>query len=300
MAGAALVLACLTPAWTAAATADVASGAKKPSAALTAPEIVAKNVAARGGLEAWRKVQTMVWTGRLERSRTPAPSMPFLLNQKRPNKTRFEVRAMGEHTVRVFDGEHGWKSHDAMGGRPSVQPFTTEENRFASGEHTIDGPLMELHAQGSTVGLRGIEALEGRKAYHLSVRLVSGELEEVWVDTKTFLEVKVARMTYGPNGAPRMVPTLYRDYKNFEGLQIPTTIQIGDGSTGTPDRIQIDHVALNMGLDDRLFEKPGTTGRRHMLGSGAQPAPPVGAAPATAGESVAPPPSGTDPQSEPK
>ena len=300
MAGAALVLACLTPAWTAAATADVASGAKKPSAALTAPEIVAKNVAARGGLEAWRKVQTMVWTGRLESSRTPAPSMPFLLNQKRPNKTRFEVRAMGEHTVRVFDGEHGWKSHDAMGGRPSVQPFTTEENRFASGEHTIDGPLMELHAQGSTVGLRGIEPLEGRKAYHLSVRLVSGELEEVWVDTKTFLEVKVARMTYGPNGAPRMVPTLYRDYKNFEGLQIPTTIQIGDGSTGTPDRIQIDHVALNTGLDDRLFEKPGTSGRRHMVGSGAQPAPPAGAARATPGESAASPPSATDPQSEPK
>jgi len=299
-AGAALVLICLTPTWTAAVTAEATSGAKKPATALTAPEIVAKNVAARGGLEAWRKVETMVWTGHLESARTPAPSMPFLLNQKRPNKTRFEVHAMGEHMVRVFDGEHGWKSHDGIGGRPNVQPFTTEENRFASGEHTIDGPLMDLHAKGSTVGLRGIEALEGRKAYHLSVRLVSGELEEVWVDTKTFLEVKVARMTYGPNGAPRMVPTLYRDYKNFEGLQIPTTIQIGDGSTGTPDRIQIDHVALNMGLDDRLFEKPGTSGRRHMVGSGAQPAPPAGAARATPGESAASPPSATDPQSEPK
>ena len=294
------MLVCLTPAWTAAVTADAASGAKKPAAALTAPEIVANNVAARGGLEAWRKVETMVWTGHLESARTPAPSMPFLLNQKRPNKTRFEVHAMGEHMVRVFDGEHGWKSHDGIGGRPNVQPFTTEENRFASGEHTIDGPLMDLHAKGSTVGLRGIEPLEGRKAYHLSVRLVSGELEEVWVDTKTFLEVKVARMTYGPNGAPRMVPTLYRDYKNFEGLQIPTTIQIGDGSTGTPDRIQIDHVALNTGLDDRLFEKPGTSGRRHMVGSGAQPAPPAGAARATPGESAASRPSATDPQSEPK
>jgi hypothetical protein len=80
-------------------------------------------------------------------------------------------------------------------------------------------------------------------------------------------------MTYGPDKTPRMVPTLYRDYKNFEGLQIPTTIQIGDGSTGTPDRMQIDHVALNMGLDDRLFEKPGAIGRGHMPGAGAPPPP---------------------------
>ena len=46
MAGAALVLACLTPAWTAAVTAEATSGAKKPATALTAPEIVANYVAA--------------------------------------------------------------------------------------------------------------------------------------------------------------------------------------------------------------------------------------------------------------
>jgi hypothetical protein len=272
-AGAALVLVCVTPTGTAAVTADAAGGAKKSAAALTAAEIVAKNVAARGGLETWRKVQTMVWTGHLESSRTPAPSMPFLLDQKRPNKTRFEVQAMSEHSVRVFDGEHGWKSHDGAGGQSVVQPFTPEETRFASGQHTIDGPLMDLPAKGSTVGLRGIEPLEGHKVYHLSVHLVNGELEEVWIDTKTFLDVKVARITYGPDKTPRMVPTLYRDYKNFEGLQIPTTIQIGDGSTGTPDRMRIEQVAVNMGLDDRLFEKPGAIGRRHMPGPGAPPAP---------------------------
>jgi hypothetical protein len=32
---------------------------------LTAAEIVSKNVAARGGLQAWRAVQTMTWKGKL-------------------------------------------------------------------------------------------------------------------------------------------------------------------------------------------------------------------------------------------
>ncbi len=30
---------------------------------LTAAQIVEKNVAARGGLDAWRKIQTMAWVG---------------------------------------------------------------------------------------------------------------------------------------------------------------------------------------------------------------------------------------------
>jgi hypothetical protein len=63
-----------------------------------------------------------------------------------------------------------------------------------------------------------------------------------------------------------VVPMLYRDYQSFEGLKIPTTIQIGDGSTGTPDRMRIDHVALNLGLDDRLFVNPGNSRRSALTG----------------------------------
>ena len=282
-------LACLTALWPVGFAAG--AEAKKPAAgsAPTVAEIVAKNVAARGGLDAWRKVETMVWTGHLESARTPAPSMPFLLDQKRPNKTRFELHALREHTVRVFDGTHGWKSQSGGGVQPSVKPFTAEEVRFARGEHTIDGPLIDVDAKGNQVALAGVEQLDGHKVYHLSLKFMSGEREEVWVDAKTFLEVKVARLTFGPNGAPRMVPTLYRDYKDVEGLKIPMTIQIGDGSSGPPDRMQIDRVALNITLDDRLFAKPGTTGRHHASSQGTEPAAAEEAAPLFTPRTPAPP-----------
>jgi hypothetical protein len=63
-------------------------------------------------------------------------------------------------------------------------------------------------------------------------------------------------MTYGPGG-PRMLPTFYRDYKETKGLQIPTTIQIGDGTMGKPDMMQIERVVLNAPLNDRRFSPPG-------------------------------------------
>ena len=36
--------------------------------ATTAAEVVARNEKARGGVEAWRRVETMVWLGHLERA----------------------------------------------------------------------------------------------------------------------------------------------------------------------------------------------------------------------------------------
>src|SRR5882757_6459706 len=57
---------------------------------LTAPEIISKNLAARGGLEAWRKIQTMAWAGHMESPNSPVTDMRFVLEQERPNKTRFE------------------------------------------------------------------------------------------------------------------------------------------------------------------------------------------------------------------
>src|SRR5712664_1455062 len=83
------------------------------AAKLSAAEIVAKNVAARGGLDAWRKVETMVWIGHIESAHAPVPRMQFKLEQKRPNKTRLQLNALGDKSVRAFDGMHGWKLRPA-------------------------------------------------------------------------------------------------------------------------------------------------------------------------------------------
>jgi hypothetical protein len=45
--------------------ASLVAGAAPAQASLTAAEIVTKNVAARGGLEAWRAVKTMSLSGKM-------------------------------------------------------------------------------------------------------------------------------------------------------------------------------------------------------------------------------------------
>jgi hypothetical protein len=230
-----------------------------PAAELSAVEIVEKNVAARGGLEAWRKVETMVWSGHIESAHAPVPNMRFELAQRRPNKTRLQIQVPGGgQTMRVFDGARGWKLR-ASGGRPDVQPFTPQELAFARTGHGIDGPLIDHAARGNTVTLEGVDEVGGHKAYHLAVHVSKGSKEDVWVDTRTYLDVRHDRIAEGPApGASRRVSVTYGDYRTVEGLQLPFLIETGGGTGTTPDRMQIERVVVNAPLDDGAFGNPAT------------------------------------------
>ncbi len=232
-----------------------ATAGRVSAAELSASEIVAKNVAARGGLDSWRKVETMVWIGHIESTHTRLPVMQFKLEQKRPNKTRLQINALTDKTMRVFDGMRGWKLRMARG-QPEAQPYTPQELKFAQAGHGIDGPLVDYAAKGNTVTLESVDEIAGRKAYHLSVRLAKGGKEDVWVDAETYLDVRYDRMADGPPGAVRRVSATYGDYRTVEGLQIPFLITTGGGPGATPDKMQIEMVALNVPLDDSSFGNP--------------------------------------------
>jgi len=255
----------------AASTTAAAESATAPE--LTAEQIIEKNVAASGGLEAWRKVQTMIWVGHMERPGAPMSSMPFVLQQKRPNKTRFEITGVGQRSLRIFDGTHGWKVRPASDGSPDVEAYTPQEARFARGEQVIDGPLIDYQAKGTTVRLEGIEEVDGRKAYGLSLKLASGEHHEVWIDSQTFLDLKYIRTSYSSAGAPGTVSITYGGYKDIGGLQIPSVLEIGTASGKVPDKMVIERIALNPPMDDRVFRRPGRPSRRQTVTIEPTPAP---------------------------
>lgn len=246
-----------------------------PAGRLSAEQIVEKNVAARGGLDAWRKIQTMIWVGHIESAHAPVPSVQFVLERERPNKSRFEINAMGDKTLRVFDGRQGWKLR-ASRGRPDVSPYSLEEVRFEEGGPGIDGVLIDYAAKGSSVEVSGVDDIDQRQAYHLIVRTASDETQHVWVDTKTFLEIRYDRpvpaagasLTPDAAGASRTVSVLYRDYKTFEGLTIPSIIETAVKAGNTPDRMVIEQVVLNPQLDARTFSEPGTHGNHLRAADG--------------------------------
>ncbi len=246
-----------------------------------ADQIVEKNAAARGGEDAWNRIQTMVWVGHIERANTP--SLPFILEMKRPNKSRFEIKGQGQMALRVYDGSHGWKFRPASSGRQELQPYTAEELSFERDGQGLEMPFTNFEAARSAGTLEGTDDIEGRKAYRLAIKMPSGATRHVWVDAETFLVVKYDREARDAFGHSGTVPVYYRGYHAVNGLQMPSAIESG-GAPGKPaDKMVIDRVVLNVPLDDALFTRPSVPARRRGVSVDAGPSrlarPPMRVAP---------------------
>src|SRR5258708_25608270 len=60
-------------------------------ATLSDEQIVERNVAARGGLAAWREAKNLTITGEMDASGHPNHALPFVLNEKHPRESRLEI-----------------------------------------------------------------------------------------------------------------------------------------------------------------------------------------------------------------
>ncbi len=263
----------------------------RPSNAnLSAAQIVAKNIQARGGLQAWRAVQAISFEGKLGAGGNRQPStpvslpgsaskkvlapqrlseeaqLPFKMLVRRPRQVRFELEFKGQTAVQVFDGEQGWKVRPFLN-RNEVEPFTADEQTAASLQPDIDGLLINSAAMRTRIELVGMEKVEGRDTYKLKLTMVSGDTTHIWVDTQTFLEAKMEGQPRRLDGKMHPVEIYYRDYRQVSGLLIPfvletrvlpianTTAKVKELPPPT-EKIIIEKVAVNPKLEPSLFSKP--------------------------------------------
>jgi len=257
------------------AAADTSEKATAPH--LSAAQIVEKNVAARGGLDHWRTLQTLEMRGKLQaggnkRSTVPVPGvkraeeirinrsteqvqLPFLMELRRGRKQRLEIQFNGQTAVQVYDGSQGWKVRPFLN-RHAVEKFTPEELKAASQESDLDGSLIDYSAKGSKVELAGVELVEGRSAYNLKVTDKSGNARHVWVDADSFLEVKIEGTPRRLDGKSHSVATYLRDYRQVNGLMMPYLLETAVDGVKDTEKIQIEEIVANPKIDDSQFAMP--------------------------------------------
>lgn len=224
---------------------------------LTAKQIVENNVKARGGLEAWRKIDTMILSGHLVTGNHAMPVVPFVQQQARPNKMRFEVDMRADKTsLRVFNGVDGWKLRPSLNGPPQLLAYTAEDMEAARDAPGIGGPLIDYQAKGVRIDFDGIDEVAGRKTYRLKVKLPSGAARRWWIDAGSFLDVKYERESRMQAGQSATVTVSFDNYKSIEGLQIPCSIITGQEIGKVTEAMVIEEVFLNRPIGDEVFSEP--------------------------------------------
>src|SRR2546426_1075862 len=203
----------------------LAAERKTTAPRLSAAQIVKKHVAARGGLQAWRAVQTLSLSGKMDAgpgdsvarsvrvARGPGAAtqklrreiaagaahkqeaekqvqLPFTLAKQRPNKSRLEIEFAGKTAVQVYDGTNGWKLRPYLN-RNDVDPFTPQEAKTEAENADMGDPLIDSAAKGTKVEVEGVEPVEGHDAYKLKLTSKTGTVLHIWIDAHSFLDVKV-------------------------------------------------------------------------------------------------------------
>lgn len=216
-------------------------------------KLVSENVAARGGDEAWRDVSSLRLTGQMDLGE--GMLVPYVLEQKRPDKMRLEFVFDGETAVQCTDGNAGWKLLPFRG-RTAPEPMTEEELRETADLAALYGLLFDYAARGHAVEPLGREPVEGRDALKLKVTLPGGAVRWVYVDAESGLEVKVeALRTVG--GRERRVETFYHDWQaTEEGLLIARRQETRTEGDNQFHLLTVDTVVVNPPLDDSRFAMP--------------------------------------------
>ena len=269
--------------------AQAAPDSKDAPANLSAAQIIDKHVAARGGLAAWRAVQTLSVAGQMEagsgdsaaRSKkiaregtgasvkgpgkaTPEVEkpaepqqvqLPFRLEMKRPRKSRLEIDFAGKTAVQVYDGQNGWKLRPFLN-RNDAEPFTAQEAQSEADKADLEGPLVDYAAKGTKVALEGVEAVDGHNAYKLKLTLKNGDVQRIWIDAQSFLDVKIEGIPRRLDNKLRTVSIYQRDFRSVQGLMVPYAYETAVEGNPRTHRMLIESVTVNKPLEDARFTKP--------------------------------------------
>jgi len=222
----------------------------------TADELVAKILAARGGLEKAKAVQSERITGTIYFNAELYG--PFVAEFKRPGKMHNEVTIQDKTVVRAFNGKDaGWVTNPFVG-KDAPEPMSAEEMKDAVNEADFDGPLVDAKAKGNVVELGGTEKVEGRDAFILKVTHKDGEVSSYSFDAKTFLLVKWSGAD-AVNGEAVTRETHFHDYRDVGGLKFAFELVSNTPGADVTQRIVVDKIELDPQIDEGRFGKPQAT-----------------------------------------
>jgi outer membrane lipoprotein-sorting protein len=210
-------------------------------------DIVAKNIAAKGGAEKLRAVTSVRTTGRVKSGRGLSTITVWT---RRPNSMRQEMTTDGQTAVTGYDGTTFWGVNPALG--PAAREISgPAADRAREEAEDFDSVLLDYREKGYTVEV--VPSGAGAPP-HLRVTKKNGKVRDIYLDPTTFLEQRIStEATQG--GKTVTITTDFSNYRPVDGMMVPFTMrQSANGQVQA--EVTYDRVQFNLPLDDGLFRMP--------------------------------------------
>lgn len=226
-----------------------------PARALTADEIIAKHIEARGGMERLQAIQSLRRIGRLV---IPGFNIEMTLTdvKARPGRYRMEFTLQGLTGVQAWDGQEGWQIQPFQG-RKDPERMSADDARPMAFFADIDFPFVGYRAKGHTVAFLGEEDVDGTPAYKLRLDTVSGDQIFYFIDPDSWMVVReIQKRTV--RGAEQVSETDYGEYEKVQGVWVPMTEGSGPKGSDASQKQQAiyEKAEGNVKVDGASFSFP--------------------------------------------
>lgn len=219
--------------------------------AMSADELIAKNIEARGGVEAIRAISSLRLSGKLQAGGFEAA----VVEMKRPGKVRNEFSIQGMTQVRAFDGQEAW-AISPFGGRKDPQQLSADDIKDMRIDADLEGPLLDYAKKGHQVEYLGTEDVDGTEAHKLRIKYATGNEATYYFDPDYFLEIRVISKSWY-RGSEFEGETDLGDYERVNGVYFPFSVASGAKGSSQKSTVSYDKGEANVELADTLFAFPG-------------------------------------------
>jgi hypothetical protein len=220
---------------------------------LTVDELVAKNIEAKGGLDALHAVRSLRLKGKMLVNQGQL-EFAYVQTKRRPGQLRAELTLQGMTLVQAYDGTEGWKI-SPFGGRKDPEKMSADDAKSLIEDAEIDGPLVDWEAKGSTVEYLGPEDVDGTLAHKLKVVRKNGDISYVYLDPDHFLEIRILTQRQ-EQGAQVEVETDLGDYEKIAGVYFPFSIEAGPKGATDKQKVIFEKADANVPVEDGEFKFP--------------------------------------------
>ena len=216
--------------------------------AQTVDEIVAKNIAAKGGYELLKNTTTVRTTGT---GTMQGAEVTITTISKRPYFVRNEMGVAGKKMIVGFDGTTAWMA--APGLPPQAIPPGPQTEGLKQNSQ-IDSPIFDYKLRGTKVELGEPLTEGGRKLHHLIVTPKGSPAMHYYLDAATGLEAKML-VDVEDAGQTMKMEMRFSDFKPVDGRMVPFTLtQFVNGNQVVEMKFQ--KIEFNVPVDDAIFKMP--------------------------------------------
>jgi outer membrane lipoprotein-sorting protein len=222
--------------------------------AVTADELAAKNVEAKGGIDRLRAIQSLRLTGRM-RVQGDTIELGYVELVKPPGAIRYEASLQGLTQVQAYDGTQAWQINPFQG-RKDPEKLSADDAK-GLGEDAADfiGPLVDYKSKNYRLDYLGTEDIDGTEAHKLRVTRPNGDITTVYLDPDHWLEIRIVNRRI-EHGVPIETVTDFGDYEQVAGVYLPFVQESGQKGSSERQKVQFEKAEANVSAPADTFQFP--------------------------------------------